>query len=442
MKKKYSRREFVKQNSVIGLGAAMPFGLTSSFFDRLLKGIGEPSQKYRIENEIILHGRKNNQAWFEPAIGVIPGNEKKLPQVFARATLLTGNDIGPQFYIKTDNLGKSWSNPVLCQNWTKVPLDDDVFEEPWFGFFYHSQSNKFIAIGYTHFVRDSRSNNSAGNKCEEHYSSPKLKGSIVYSLWNSTKADFEPWERMRLPENLNLGIYYNGQFHEKDDGTILIPGYYRGPMKEGENNIYKRVTVLRCKFKDAELQYIEHGTIHSIDETRGLAEPSVVYFRGKYFMTIRHDLRAYVTSSEDGLHFNELKTWHFDNGEVLGNYNTQQKWLKHNDTLYLVYNRKSELNNGVLRSRAPLFIAEVDTDLLVVRRKTERIVFPEKGARMGNFNIANVLDNESWVITGEWLEGNFSHSKVRDRFWVDWGKVNYNRYIGDLLLARVFWNRE
>ena len=26
----------------------------------------------RIENEIVLHGRRNNQAWFEPRMGVIP----------------------------------------------------------------------------------------------------------------------------------------------------------------------------------------------------------------------------------------------------------------------------------------------------------------------------------------------------------------------------------
>jgi len=441
MKKKYSRREFVKRNSLIGLGSAVPFGLTSSIYDSLSGGTGKSAQIDRSENEIILHGRRNNQAWFEPAVGVIPGNRNKLPQVFVRATLLTGNDIGPQVFLKTDDLGKIWSNPALCQNWTKVPLDDNVFEEPWFGFCYHSLTDRFLAIGYTHFVQDAGSKVSPHNKCEGHYRSPELKGSIVYSLWDPVKADFESWLRMELPDTLNLGIYYNGQFHEKDDGTILIPGYYRGPLKESENDKYTAVTVLRCKFNGTDLQYIEHGTIHSINEVRGLAEPSVVYFRGKFFMTIRHDLRAYVTSSEDGLHYDELKAWCFDDGEELGNYNTQQKWLKHNDTLYLVYNRKSELNNGVFRSRAPLFMAEVDADRLMVRRKTERIVFPEKGARMGNFNIANVSDTESWVVTGEWLEGRFSHSKEGDRFWVDNENINYIRYIGDLLLARVNWNQ-
>jgi hypothetical protein len=391
----------------------------------------------RIENEIILHGRRNNMAWFEPAVGVIPGNEENHSQVFIRATLLTGNDIGPQLYLKTDDLGEIWSNPILCQNWFKVPLKDDVFEEPWFGFFYHHKTKKFIAVGYTHFVQDA--GNNTGHKNERHYSSPELKGSIVCSLWDPLKSDFKPWSRMQLPQGLQLGIYYNGQFHEKDDGTILIPGYNYSARKEGNTNTYRGVTVLRCRFDGQELQYLEHGSNHIVEEARGVGEPSVVYFMGKYFMTVRHDLRGYVTSGDDGLHYNDLKIWCFDDGEELGNYNTQQKWLKHGDKLYLVYNRKSELNNGVFRSRAPLFMAEVDTESLRVKRKTERIVFPEKGARMGNFNVACVSKDQSWVITGEWLEGMFPRIKEGDRFWVDSTNINYIQYIGDLLLARVFW---
>jgi len=81
-------------------------------------------------------------------------------------------------------------------------------------------------------------------------------------LWNPDDADFEPWQRMNLPEDKKLGIYYNGQFHEEEDGTILIPGFYKGPVKGDENNKYSKVTVLRCKFNGADLQYIEHGTIH------------------------------------------------------------------------------------------------------------------------------------------------------------------------------------
>lgn len=431
MKKNYSRREFVRQNTIVALGAAaLPYGFNIQNTNS--------SKIERIDNEIILHGRKNNIAWFEPAIGVIPGTKRKLPQVFVRATYLTGNDIGPQFFLKTDDLGKTWSNPVLCQNWVKVPMENDVFEEPWFGLFYHKQTEKFIAIGHTHFVQDAGQSTSFKN--ERHYTSPELKGSIVYSLWNHERSDFGPWERMILPQDLNLGIYYNGQFHEQDDGSILIPGYYISSQPAaGNQRPVRGVTILKCSFTGTDLRFIEHGSIHTIEEARGLAEPSLVCSEGKYYMTVRHDLRAYVTSGKDGLHYDELKTWRFDDGTDLGNYNTQQKWLKHNDTLYLVYNRKSELNNGVFRSRAPLFMAEVDTERLMVRKNTERIVFPEKGARMGNFNIAGITDNESWVITGEWLQGQFPNSKKGDRFWIDSNSINYIRYIGDLLLARVHW---
>ena len=438
MKRKLSRREFVIDNSKIGLGAMIPIAFPERAKTNPSIDTDISSQIENINNEIILEGRKNNQAWFEPAIGIIPGDANTNPKVFVRTTLLTGDDIGPQLYLKTEDLGRSWSNPVLCQNWFKVPLEDDVFEEPWFGFFYHIQSKTFLALGATHFVQDEGKYNGGIHKQEKHYKAPGLNRGIVYSLWDPVRSDFTPWKRLKLPEGLFLGIYQNGQFHENKDGSMLIPGYYYGSNDDaGGQKPYSRVTVLKCSFNGNDLQFIEHGSIHSIEEGRGLHEPSVVYFRGKYYLTIRHDLRGYITSSDDGLHYNDLKVWHFDDGEELGNYNTQQKWLKQGDSLFLIYNRKSDLNNGVFRSRAPLFIAEVDVEKLVVKKNTERIVFPEKGARMGNFNVVNVQDKESWVVTGEWLQGKFDHSKEGQRFWVGWENVNYLQYIGDLLLARI-----
>lgn len=430
MNRNFSRREFIKRNSLIVLGAALPSGIHPSGNIFLPREEKRTPVSVNIQNEIILHGRRNNQAWFEPAIGVIPGSSEKPPQVFIRATLLTGNDVGPQLFIKTDDLGKTWSNPTLCQNWFKVPLPDHVFEEPWFGFFYHRATDRFLAIGYTHFVRDE--GRATNFKNERHYTSPNLKGSIVYSLWDPKKSDFTPWERMKTPENLSLGVYYNGQFHEQADGSILIPGYIW--PKDGQT--MKGVTVLKCMFTGSELQYVEHGSVHVVEEARGLAEPSIVEFGGKYFLTARHDMRGYVTKGDDGLHYKDLITWKFDDGTDLGNYNTQQKWLKFNERLYLIYNRKSELNNGVFRSRAPLFMAEVDPEKLCVLRNTEKIVFRENRARMGNFNVAYVND-EAWVVTGEWLEGMFPDVKEGDRFWVKSESINYIQYIGDLLLARI-----
>lgn len=391
----------------------------------------------RVENEVILEGRRSNQAWFEPALGVIPGSDGRAAEVFVRATLLTGNDIGPQFYLRTADLGGRWSDPAVCRNWVKVPLDDDIYEEPWFGLFHHRRTGRLLAIGQTHFVRDRGSD--PGQKNEEHTRRPGLKGSIVYSPWDPAAETFLPWKKMALPGDLELGAYYNGQMLEEPDGSILVPGYFHGPLGAGDDPAFKRVTVLRCRFDGRDLGYVEHGDVLSVEEERGLAEPSLFRFKGRCFLTVRHNLRAYAAAGADGLRFGPLSPWRFDDGEPLGNYNTQQHWLAHGDTLWLIYNRRSRLNGGVFRSRAPLFTARVDPEKLCVVRASEKIVLPEKGARMGNFAVANVAPDESWVVTGEWLEGKFPWVKPGSRFRVESGEINFIRYIGDLLLARIRW---
>ncbi len=392
----------------------------------------------RIENEIILHGRRDNRAWFEPGICIRPsGDSSRLPEVFVVGKLLTGNDIGPLIFTRTKNLGKTWTPAALSRNWHKVPMQDDVFEEPWLVPMYHRKTGKLVALGNTHFVRDEGGNTQQKN--EKHVHLCGHYGSSVYSLWNEDLQDFEPWRRIEIPGDFRLGIYYAGQKHECSDGTLLAPGYYySGPDKKGSEQ-HKCITVLRLSFDGSKFELMEHGSVHVVEEARGLAEPSIVRFGGEFFMTVRHDFRGYVTRSNDGLNFDELIPWIFDDGAELGNHNTQQRWLKHGDRLYLVYNRKSELSGGVFRDRAPLFMAEVDATRLCVIRESERIVFPEKGARTGNFCIADVSPAESWIITGEWLEGMFSDSSPEDRFYIESPSINFIRYIGDLLLARVIW---
>ena len=400
----------------------------------------------RIENEIILHGRRNNQAWFAPTMGVIPPAVKnKYPEVIVGATQLVGNDIGPLHFLRTVDLGKTWTPPAESQNLFKIPLEDDIFESfgasgGGMGLCYHRNTGTLLGIGMTIFIRDRGwfKPEMLGVKGEEYIPNLNLKKTMAYTVWNDTKKDFEPWKKVKFPDKLsrirNIRPQGCDQMHECDDGTILIPSI----CAEISDDRYSRVTVMRCGFDGSELQYIEHGSIHAVEEGQGLHEPSLIYFQDRYFMTVRHDLRGYVTTSSDGLHFDELKVWMFDDDAELGSYNTQQHWLKHNNTLYLVYTRKNELSNGVMRDRAPLFMAEVDPDTLQVRRATEQIVFPERGARMGNFCVANVTPNESWIITGEWLAGKFPWSKKGKRFYVESRSDNYVQYIGDLLLARVY----
>lgn len=185
------------------------------------------------------------------------------------------------------------------------------------------------------------------------------------------------------------------------DGTILLPIYYRVRLA----NTNQRVTVVRCSFDGQTLKYLEHGDeIFQADGTRGLSEPSLTRFDDTYFMTIRHELRGYVTRSRDGLHFEPIRPWTFDDGSDLGNYNTQQHWVTHSDGLFLVYTRRGLNNDHVSRHRAPLLMAQVDPEKLVVMRETERELVPNRGARLGNFGVTNISPDETWVTVAEWMQ--------------------------------------
>ena len=91
-----------------------------------------------------------------------------------------------------------------------------------------------------------------------------------------------------------------------------------------------------------------------------------------------------------------------DDGESLGNYNTQQHWMSVGEDLYLVYTRRAEGNDHVFRHRAPLFTAKVEKMCLV--RETEQIVVPERGARLGNFTATQLSNGKAAVMAAEWMQ--------------------------------------
>ena len=186
------------------------------------------------------------------------------------------------------------------------------------------------------------------------------------------------------------------QWLVRPDGALLLPIYF-GASAEGPWS----VTVVECSFDGKLLRYVRHGNEFDLNVERGLVEPSIVYFCGRHFLTMRNDLRGYVSVSDDGLNFAPMKPWTFDDGEDLGSYNTQQHWLAHSDGLFLVYTRRGANNDHIIRHRAPLFMAKVDPQTLQVIRRTERIIIPERGGEFGNFGAAAISANESWITVSE-----------------------------------------
>ena len=108
--------------------------------------------------------------------------------------------------------------------------------------------------------------------------------------------------------------------------------------------------------------------------------------------------------SENGLDYSEPEPWKWDNGSILENYNTMQRWIRHKDGLYLAYTRKGANNDHVFRHRAPIFMARLDEERRCLVKDTEVILVPELGARLGNFTVTEVSENEFWLLTAEWMQ--------------------------------------
>jgi hypothetical protein len=224
---------------------------------------------------------------------------------------------------------------------------------------------------------------------------------IAYAVYDAPSKQWAAWNTVDLPAEPKFQCAGSGSVQRVDlpGGDVLIPIYFKEPTQSQYS-----VTVCRCRFDGRTLEYVEHGNELTVPIKRGLYEPSLTQFRGRFYLTMRNDDHGYVSVSDDGLHLEPQRKWTFDDGSDLGNYNTQQHWVTHSDGLFLVYTRRGADNDHVFRHRAPLFIARVDPDKLHVIRETEQILVPQRGARLGNFGVVEVSPEETWVTVTEWMQ--------------------------------------
>jgi hypothetical protein len=253
---------------------------------------------------------------------------------------------------------------------------------------WHVQSGKLLGIGQTVWYRDNR------------VMDVRPRAS-AYATYDEATGAWSPWKELELPNEPHFKNCGAGSVQRYDlpDGDILLPVYFKVPDKKQYS-----VTVLRCQFDGRDLRYIEHGDVLTLPVQRGFVEPSLAKYGKEFFLTLRNDVEGYVAKGSDGLHYQKPIAWKFDDGSELGNYNTQQHWIANEHGLFLVYTRKGADNDHVFRHRAPLFFAEVDPQTLTVRRATERVLVPQRGARLGNFGITEISPNETWVTVTEWMQ--------------------------------------
>ena len=373
-----------------------------------------------IEKQVVRQNRDGKATtWFHPRACRVPGKRPAASHAFMTVQSIGDSDyFGPVHWSESSDLGKTWAKFRPIPSLGRVPVAKhpglmagvcDVVPQ------YHPPTKTILAMGHVVF-----------------YKGPKFaRGDQLarYPVYTVRRSD-GTWSKRRILEwNDPRGafIYSNncGQRVVLPNGDILLAFTF------GDKPTHRSVAGVLCGFDGEKLSIKKVGPSLKLAHKRGLLEPSVTQFGGKFYITIRaEDDHGYQSVSPDGLNWEPKQSWVWDNGEPVTMSTTQQHWLTHSDGLFLVYTRKDKSNTGIIRWRAPLYVAQVDVLTQRLIRSTERVVLPLVGdgvkdpnnvALMGNFNVTNAGPDESWVTVGEWMP-----------------KKNAR---GDLLLARIRWSR-
>jgi len=376
--------------------------------------------RYRVQLDVITEGYDGKTCWFHPRAGAIPSATPTVVLTMQKLNLKHSDVFYPINSCESSDLGQTWS-PIVEHTRTlgRHSLGNNVeegicdFTPKW-----HAASGKLLATGHSVF-----------------YSNDVLMivrpRDTVWSVYEPKTRSWTSWAKLAMPNEPKFSCSGAGSTQRVDlkNGDILLPIY----SKQITNKIYFS-TVVRCRFDGQTLSYVEHGSELTLDCDRGLYEPSLAKFKNRFYLTMRADRAAYVATSRDGLHFDEPRKWTFDDGADLGSYNTQAHWITHSDGLFLVYTRRGANNDNVVRHRAPLFMAQIDPEKLVVMRATERELVPNKGAQLGNFAIVDVNEHETWATTSEGMApGNPAEYGSNGRVYaarIIWEKPNrdWNRH--------------
>jgi len=338
--------------------------------------------------------------WWQARTAFVPGDEPLWITTMSQTGKRKTHDFHDILRSISRDGGRTWSAPAVIPS-LKRQRQDDGFEiapdDLWPT--WHAKTGKVLITGKTFNFQDGRKE-------------IRTRERVSYAVHDPRTGKWSAMKLLAVPARDHSGATITGanagcnQPVDLSNGDMLLPiRYWRDPKVHRYTSI-----VARCGFDGKTLTYKEHGSEHTIPTGRGLYEPSLTGFDGRYFLTLRADGGAYVTRGKDGINFEPIREWKFDDGKPLGSYNTQQHWATVGGGLFLVYTRRGAENDHIIRHRAPLFIGQVDPDTLRVIRSTERVLIPENHASLGNSGVCRISDNESWVTCGE---GHLHHGKRR-----------------------------
>ena len=375
-----------------------------------------------IQTHILVPGESHSGLWLGPGLFCLPSERPRNFHIFFSESDRKGGDsIQKKRYFTADSFPEKteriadWWKQWEAHPWPEALLgkrDDDGYEwVPTFNWKYHKKSGKWLGIGHLLRHKDKHLDNHV-----EHLA-------ITWSVYDAASKAFTPWKSFRIKiDNVEKPCVAYGQRVDLENGDILLP--FSAVREFTGRNSLRWSGAAYCTFNGNMLKPEKVSELFTNPVPRGFAEPSMTSYNGKFYMTLRaEDGFSHVTASNDGMDWRDPQPWSWDDGTPIAMNQTMTKFLTHSDSLYLVYTRITGDNHNVFRNRAPLFIARVDAKKICLVRASERVIFPNKGMPIGNFNIRDVSPLESWVTVAEW-----------DRSGRD---IPCN-----ILLARIIWNRK
>lgn len=351
----------------------------------------EETSRLKIEISVLAEG---NLEWdmTQARTAFVPGDPPLAITTMSKTARVGAHGYHDVFLSVSRDRGRSWTEPEAIPSLQRFREKDTDYEvvagDLWPK--YHAKTGNILATGKTFNFEGGTKENT-------------LREKISYAVLDPKTLDCGPLGIVDLPETDRDGdpfIAPNAGCHqwvELPNGDVLLPIRYQRSAKP-RNYVS---TVIRCRFDGKALIFLEQGSIHRLETKRGLYEPSLTRFGDEFFLTLRADDGAWIAKSSDGQEFSDQLLWTFDDGELLGSYNTQQHFAEIGGRLYLIYTRQGANNDHIMRHRAPLFIGEIDPEKLCVLRATEQVLVPENDATLGNSGVCQVNTNEAWVTVAE-----------------------------------------